>query len=71
MAAQLIKEVVPVNNIPTVVTRMIPKSHAYRVVIVVIPGNPGLVEFYDEFITTLFHTIGASCPVYGISHAGR
>jgi len=38
---------------------------------VIIPGNPGLVEFYDVFITTLFDTLRGQCPVYAISHAGK
>lgn len=37
-------------------------------VILVIPGNPGAVEFYDRFIEQLYQDCGL--PIFGISHAG-
>ncbi len=36
--------------------------------IVVIPGNPGLIEFYEVFIECLYKLKGT--PIIGFSHAG-
>ena len=38
-------------------------------VILVIPGNPGAIEFYDRFIEQLFKE--CRVPIFGISHAGQ
>ena len=38
-------------------------------VILVIPGNPGAIEFYDRFIEQLYQDCGL--PIFGISHAGE
>ena len=67
----LVKEVVIVDGLPTVVSKILPKKLNNKYVIVVIPGNPGLVEFYDDFVTTLFNSLRGQSPVYAISHAGR
>ena len=67
---ELVKEVVSVNGFPTVVSKMLPQKNNNKNVIVVIPGNPGLVEFYDDFLTTLFNSLHGQSPVYAISHAG-
>lgn len=67
----LVKEVVIVDGLPTVVSKILPKKRNNKYVIVVIPGNPGLVEFYDDFVTTLFNSLHGQSPVYAISHAGR
>ena len=37
-------------------------------VIVLIPGNPGLIEFYQVFMKKLFAL--KKIPILGISHAG-
>ena len=67
----LVKEVVIVDGLPTVVSKILPKKRNNKYVIVVIPGNPGLVEFYDDFVATLFNSLHGQSPVYAISHAGR
>lgn len=68
---KLLKEVVIVNGLPTVVSKMISPNNIHKHVIVLIPGNPGLVEFYDVFITTLFDALQGQLSVYAISHAGK
>ena len=68
---RLVKEVVNVNGLPTVVSKIFPQKNNQKHAIVIIPGNPGLVEFYDVFITTLFDTLQGQCPIYAISHAGK
>lgn len=69
--ARLVKEVVTVNGMPTVISKILPQSNIHKNVIVVIPGNPGLVEFYDDFVSTLFNSLNGKWPVYAISHAGK
>ena len=64
------KESILVNGIPTAVSKLLPPKCSSDVVAVVIPGNPGLIEYYDEFIASLFEASGGKLPVYGISHAG-
>ena len=39
-------------------------------VIVVIPGNPGIIDFYDVYLESLFRASGCKVPVYGVEHAG-
>lgn len=39
--------------------------------IVVIPGNPGIIEFYKTFLHGLFEHFEEQIPVVGISHAGH
>lgn len=69
--SKLVKEVVTVNGLPTVVSKILPQNNIHEHVIVVIPGNPGLVEFYDVFIATLFDALQGQSPVFAISHAGK
>ena len=69
--AKLVKEVVSVNGLSTVVSKILPQNYIQKHVIVLIPGNPGLVEFYDVFITTLFDSLRGEYPLYAISHAGK
>ena len=38
-------------------------------VIVVIPGNPGAIGYYDKFIEYLYRFY--QVPIYGISYAGE
>lgn len=65
-----VKENVLVGGIPTVVSKILPSNSYSDCAIVVIPGNPGLIEYYDDFISSLFEASGEKLPIYGISHAG-
>ena len=38
-------------------------------VVVLIPGNPGLIEFYQVFMKKLYEL--KSVPIIGFSHAGK
>lgn len=67
---KLVKEVLTVNGLPTVVSKILPRNNIHKHVIVLIPGNPGLVEFYDDFITALFDSLQRQYPVYAMAHAG-
>lgn len=39
--------------------------------ILVIPGNPGVVGFYSTFMRTLHEAFGGRVPVWAVSHAGH
>lgn len=41
----------------------------YNRLVLVIPGNPGPIEFYDEFMSLVHQDLG--WPVWGVSHAGH
>ncbi|XP_020895474.1 lipid droplet-associated hydrolase [Exaiptasia diaphana] len=71
VSAEIERKVVPVNGIPTVISVLQPKDKPSKLSVVVIPGNPGLVEYYDVFISSLYEASGQSLSIYGISHAGH
>nr|XP_043904091.1 lipid droplet-associated hydrolase [Solea senegalensis] len=43
----------------------------HKTLILIIPGNPGVVGFYRTFMQTLHHTFGYRHPVWAVSHAGH
>ncbi|XP_019739730.1 lipid droplet-associated hydrolase isoform X1 [Hippocampus comes] len=43
----------------------------HKVLVLVIPGNPGVVGFYRTFIQTLYALFGCHHPVWAVSHAGH
>nr|XP_020639944.1 lipid droplet-associated hydrolase [Pogona vitticeps] len=42
-----------------------------KVLFLVIPGNPGLADFYRTFIRTLYCSLKQQYPVWAVSHAGH
>ncbi|KAL7861898.1 hypothetical protein SRHO_G00133390 [Serrasalmus rhombeus] len=42
-----------------------------RVLILIIPGNPGVVGFYKTFMWTLYQAFNRQYPVWSIGHAGH
>ncbi|XP_061552910.1 lipid droplet-associated hydrolase isoform X1 [Phycodurus eques] len=49
-----------------------PELHTgHKVLVLVIPGNPGVVGFYRTFIQTLYAMCGCHHPVWAVSHAGH
>ncbi|XP_006813019.1 lipid droplet-associated hydrolase-like [Saccoglossus kowalevskii] len=48
-------------------------EHSKRcdVLVLLIPGNPGIVGFYEDFMLTLYDASSRRVPVWGISHAGH
>ncbi|XP_061698775.1 lipid droplet-associated hydrolase isoform X2 [Syngnathoides biaculeatus] len=42
-----------------------------KLLVLVIPGNPGVVGFYRTFIQTLYAMFGCHYPVWAVSHAGH
>ncbi|XP_077990763.1 lipid droplet-associated hydrolase-like [Glandiceps talaboti] len=50
-----------------------PSAHCkdHDVLALLIPGNPGVVGFYELFMETLYDASGRSVPIWAISHAGH
>nr|XP_015212636.1 PREDICTED: lipid droplet-associated hydrolase isoform X3 [Lepisosteus oculatus] len=42
-----------------------------EVLFLVIPGNPGIVGYYETFIQTLYNKLGQKYPVWAVSQAGH
>ena len=62
---------VNVNNILTNVAYILPNDYKRNedTVILFIPGNPGIIEFYDSFLEQLFEF--CRIPLFGVSYAGK
>uniref|UniRef100_A0A7M5VE20 Lipid droplet-associated hydrolase n=2 Tax=Clytia hemisphaerica TaxID=252671 RepID=A0A7M5VE20_9CNID len=59
-----------INDVMTWISFILPDCKDNSdTVIVVIPGNPGAIEFYDRFMENLFQY--CKLPIFGISHAGH
>jgi hypothetical protein len=74
MAAKtVVKEVHKVNGIPSLISGIhaenFDKSKCKKAV-VLIPGNPGIIRFYDSFLQSLFGECKEKLPIFGIQHAG-
>ncbi|EZA59152.1 hypothetical protein DMN91_007758 [Ooceraea biroi] len=48
-----------------------PLPHSSKHVVLVIPGNPGIPRFYEEFVKTLNSKLTSDIPVWIIGHAGH
>ena len=73
LAASVIKQVQTINGIPSLIS----KIHAQNFdiskctkAVVLIPGNPGIIRFYDPFLESLYKLSDGELPVFGIQHAG-
>ncbi|XP_074656482.1 lipid droplet-associated hydrolase-like [Tubulanus polymorphus] len=42
-----------------------------KYLILVIPGNPGIIEYYEHYMEELFTQSNCQIPVWGIAHAGH
>jgi len=63
-------EVIEINSVPTeFYWRKAKQSHPRK--LVVIPGNPGIIDFYTTFIDQLYDKFGQQYDVIGVAHAGH
>ncbi|XP_029657861.1 lipid droplet-associated hydrolase-like [Octopus sinensis] len=46
-------------------------SPSDNLMFLVIPGNPGVVGYYEKFMATLYQKSNQKIPVWGISHTGH
>ncbi|XP_064480282.1 lipid droplet-associated hydrolase-like isoform X2 [Ornithodoros turicata] len=40
-------------------------------ILILIPGNPGIIDYYEEFLKEIYQAFGGAVHVCGISHAGH
>ncbi|GAA5937194.1 bifunctional triacylglycerol lipase/ester hydrolase [Sporobolomyces koalae] len=63
------------RSLPFDVTQFPPSSITTKLVVVFVPGNPGLVEYYDPFLTALRDALPTefkeSTEMYSIGHLGH
>jgi len=64
-------EFVSVRGTLTHVIRYGTFDDSTRTLVIVVPGNPGIPEYYDHFMETLHLASGRSLPVWCVSHAGH
>lgn len=69
-ASGLVNEIVNVKGVPTWISYMKADETKTRKIVLVIPGNPGPIGFYETFIESLYKASSGSFTIYGISHAG-
>lgn len=61
---------IPINDVPTHIITWGPwieESFDSKEVVLLITGNPGLVEYYTHFLATVHEKLGADIPVWVIS----
>ena len=74
MSANVVKHVEIFNGIPSLVSRIYPDNFVLgncNKAIVLIPGNPGIIRFYDCFLKSLYGQCGGKLPLFAIQHAGN
>lgn len=59
------KQVVEVGGIRTETYALRAERPVSDITLVVVPGNPGAIEFYVEFITELFHLLDQKYSIVG------
>ncbi|KAL4218104.1 hypothetical protein ACF0H5_022840 [Mactra antiquata] len=64
-------EFIDVLGMPTSVLKYGKLSQDVKNIFLVIPGNPGVVEYYDYFMSHLYDKHDKHIPVWGVSHAGH
>lgn len=48
-----------------------PSAHSSKYIILVLPGNPGVPQFYQDFIKAINSKLTLDIPVWIIGHAGH
>ncbi|XP_052762494.1 lipid droplet-associated hydrolase-like isoform X1 [Mya arenaria] len=61
----------PILGMPTCLLKYGKVQSDTQTVILVIPGNPGVIEYYDCFMEELYRRLEGRVPVWGVSHAGH
>ena len=67
----LVNKIINVYGIPTWISHIPAEKVQGNAVVIVIPGNPGPIGFYETFIESLYESSERTIPIYGISHAGK
>eukprot|EP01098_Paradermamoeba_levis_P010447 TRINITY_DN4389_c0_g1_i1.p1 TRINITY_DN4389_c0_g1~~TRINITY_DN4389_c0_g1_i1.p1 ORF type:complete len:322 (-),score=77.59 TRINITY_DN4389_c0_g1_i1:176-1075(-) len=64
-------QVVSVNDIKTEIYFKRASKPSSKPLIVVVPGNPGVIGFYQTFIDTLYLRLDQQFSIVGVGHAGH
>ncbi|XP_076437554.1 lipid droplet-associated hydrolase-like isoform X2 [Babylonia areolata] len=73
----LVSEYIDVNDVETHVLKygsirsLQSRQKEPQHLFLIIPGNPGIAEYYEQFMHTLWAKSGQKIPVWCISHAGH
>ncbi len=73
MAVRVVKQVQSFNGIPSLISKIHAENFDIskcKKAVVLIPGNPGIIRFYDSFLESLFIECKGEIPMFGIQHAG-
>ena len=73
MAVRVAKQVQSFNGIPSLISKIHAENFDIskcKKAVVLIPGNPGIIRFYDSFLESLFIECKGEIPMFGIQHAG-
>ncbi|XP_078578781.1 lipid droplet-associated hydrolase-like [Branchiostoma floridae x Branchiostoma japonicum] len=62
-----------VDGTPTHVLKCgdFPQDLGKKYLYLIVPGNPGVIGYYDKFMRELYRKHGGCIPVWGVSHAGH
>ncbi|KAH3740223.1 lipid droplet-associated hydrolase-like [Dreissena polymorpha] len=71
MSARGVQRFLPVLGMPTSVLQIGTVTKETKHAFLVIPGNPGVIEFYKSFMEKLYDNYQGTIPVLGVSHAGH
>ncbi|KAB7499046.1 Lipid droplet-associated hydrolase [Armadillidium nasatum] len=71
MSAQIQIEYSDVGGLPVDIIKAscLNTENSSKELILIIPGNPGIVQYYVKFVDELFKELGGSIPVWAISHS--
>jgi hypothetical protein len=64
-------EFVSVRGTPTHVIKYGSFNDQTRTLVLIIPGNPGVPEYYDHFMETIHLASAQTLPIWCVSHAGH
>ena len=67
------KQVQNINGIPSLISKIHAENFEVgqcKKAVVLIPGNPGVIRFYESFLESLFDECEGRIPMFGIQHAG-
>ena len=69
MAARIVKQFQNINGIPSLISKIHAENFDItqcKKAVVLIPGNPGIIRFYDSFLESLFDECEERFPMFGI-----
>ncbi|XP_021347211.1 lipid droplet-associated hydrolase-like [Mizuhopecten yessoensis] len=69
------REFVPLNGVTTHIVKcgywLQTSTPTNRLLFLIIPGNPGVIQYYERFMECLYWASEGEVPVWGVSHTGH